>query len=161
MEALFECRYKMDEKTCRRLSLLTLPKLLFITAAIILVLNINKEIGIGIVLASSALIIVANIWAFLIWVPRKMARNYRQLKGDPLPDTVVRGYVDEITVSEGEDISHYRYEQVLTTRAVAGIYMLMLTKQNGILLRPDSFTIGSLDTVRELVRQKSNAKKIR
>lgn len=161
MEPLFECRYKTDETTYRGLSYLAMRRSLLVIAAIVLVLCINKQMGIGAVLICSACVIAVNLWVLLVWVPRKMARNQRQLKGDPLPDTVVRGFADEITISEGENISHYRYEQVIATRAVAGIYMLMLTKQNGILLRTDSFTVGSLDTVRELARQKSKAKKIR
>lgn len=161
MEPRFECRYKTDEKTCRELSYLALPRSLVVVAAVILLVCMNKGIGIGIVLAGSVLGVAVNLWMLLVRGPRKMVRNRRQLKGDPLPDTVVRGYDDRITISEGEDISHYRYEQVLTTRAVAGIYLLMLTRQNGILLRTDSFTVGSIDTVRELLRQKSKAKKIR
>ncbi len=95
--------------------------------------------------------------AMLFFFPNLTAqvlyRNTLRLHGGSIPETVVQ-FGDQISMTEGTLSVSFQYRQVTKIRETNRLFVLMLGKDNGIILDKDGFSIGDFRTFYSFILEK-------
>lgn len=157
MEPLFECRYRMDEALFRRLVRVSWlrPRMLLLAVAVPAAILVAGLWKVAVRNDPTWLVVGLVPLAFYAWnylrLPRRLARNRLRAKGGILPEVVVTGDAQGVTVREGAAEVRYAWAQVKRFRRGGGLGMLMLTERTAVLLPDDGFVAGGPERIAERV----------
>ena len=162
METLFENVYVSDEKMMReffrKYSVGPRPVISIITG--ILMLIELPALVVGIILREDVWLL-ATMYLVLILVqffPRLFAwaslRNMRKQNDGMIPETKVVFTEENIQMFEGMVHLTIEYRRITRCVRLKHSYALMTGKRNALLLKPDGFTVGSLEELRTFLGEK-------
>lgn len=162
MEIKFENRYKTTELmlreyvhkvACRNIELMSLGvAVLGIVGLIVAVANHDN-----ILLAVVGVCLVIAVFTGML-TPQLMLKELREtsarLNNGKKCETVVR-FGDHITMEEGTTSMRFEYSQIRKIYNLKQSYVLMLGKQNGIMLSKVGFTKGTFADFKVFIKQKT------
>lgn len=163
MDILFENKYYFDKKSlieyvknvsCKFQRILGFLFLAFSFFYVYLSFKYKDLILIGI---TGALCVISLLLIFfhLIYI-KKMEKNILIVHNGIIPESNIQFTEDNITIKEGKTLMEFEYSQIKNIKEYNSIYALMLGKRNGILVRKDSFTIGTFEEFKKFIAEKSN-----
>ncbi|MCD8353896.1 MAG: YcxB family protein [Clostridiales bacterium] len=162
MDVTFENRYTasdamlreyVNKVASRRISIMCV--VVFLLGIVLLALSRsngdNFMTGIAVVCMAVAAVVG-------ILTPRLLLREIRatsdRLHNGKTCETVVR-FGEHITMDEGTTSMQFEYSQITKIHDLKHSYVLMLGRQNGILLSKTGFTVGSFEDFQPFIREKT------
>lgn len=158
----FENRYTMNElmlreyvhkAACRNIELMSLGVFLLGAFALVVAVANQDKLLMGVVGACLFIDVFAGMMT-----PQMMLREIRatsdRLNNGKKCETVVR-FGDSITMEEGTTSMRFEYSQITKIFNLKHSYVLMLGKQNGIMLSKTGFMDNNFEEFRRFIRQKT------
>lgn len=71
-----------------------------------------------------------------------------------IPESIFRFGEDTITLEEGKVFMEFNYNQIRRIYELKKLYVMMIGKQNGIIIRKDSFSVGTFHKFKEFIERK-------
>ena len=68
-----------------------------------------------------------------------------------IPESSIQFTENNIIIKERKILMEFEYNQIKKIKEYSKIYALMLGKRNGILLKKDSFTIGTFEEFKKFI----------
>ena len=162
----FENRYYEDEKMtevyvrrilCGRVRRYGLACTVLGTVMLAVYMVEQNYIWIGID-AAALIVSVAMMLLTPVYTLRQMREHERRIHNGKQVETVIT-FGDKIQVVEGSLALAVEYSQIMKVYDWEKMYVLMISRQNGIIIHPDGFVKGSLDEFRGFIKDKCvNAK---
>ena len=162
----FENRYYEDEKMtevyvrrilCGRVRRYGLACTVLGTVMLAAYMVEQNYIWIGID-AAALIVSVAVMLLTPVYTLRQMREPERRIHNGKQVETVIT-FGDKIQVVEGSLALAVEYSQIMKVYDWEKMYVLMISRQNGIIIHPDGFVMGSLDEFRGFIKDKCvNAK---
>ena len=162
----FENRYYEDEKMtevyvrrilCGRVRRYGLACTVLGTVMLAVYMVEQNYIWIGID-AAALIVSVAVMLLTPVYTLRQMREHERRIHNGKQVETVIT-FGDKIQVVEGSLALAVEYSQIMKVYDWEKMYVLMISRQNGIIIHPDGFVKGSLDEFRGFIKDKCvNAK---
>ena len=87
-------------------------------------------------------------------VSRDMMKNTLAVHNGVHPESIFRFGEDIITLEEGKIFMEFDYNQIKKIYELKKLYVLMIGKQNGIIVRKDSFSVGTFHKFKEFIERK-------
>lgn len=162
----FENRYYEDEKMteeyvrrilCGRVRRYGLACTVLGTVMLVVYMVEQNYIWIGID-AAALIVSVAVMLLTPVYMLRQIREHERRIHNWKRVETVIT-FGDKIQVVEGSLALAVEYSQIMKVYDWKKMYVLMISRQNGIIIHPDGFVKGSLDELRGFIKDKCvNAK---
>ena len=162
----FENRYYEDEKMtevyvrrilCGRVRRYGLACTVLGTVMLAVYMVEQNYIWIGID-AAALIVSVAVMLLTPVYTLRQMREHERRIHNGKQVETVIT-FGDKIQVVEGSLALAVEYSQIMKVYDWEKMYVLMISRQNVIIIHPDGFVKGSLDEFRGFIKDKCvNAK---
>lgn len=162
MEILFENRYFVTKdvfaeflkgtvlKKTRVLSLV-----LMVMDFIIIYIVIKEKKSYGELIGFCLIFLLAVALYFLhIRIGKNMYNNTLEFHTGKLKESILRFGEEAIMLEEGKTFMEFEYSQIKKIYELKKLYVLMLGKQNGIVLRKDSFSVGTIYKFRDFIKEK-------
>ena len=93
-------------------------------------------------------------------VSKDMLKNALAIHNGVHTESIVRFGEDVITLEEGKIFMEFDYNQIKKIHDLKKLYVLMIGKQNGIIVRKDSFSVGTFHKFKQFIERKcKNIKK--
>ncbi len=160
MDIRFENRYTASDTMLREYvnkvasrSISLMCVVVFLLGVILLALaRVNGD---GVEIAAVCMVIAVVVG---VLTPRLLLREIRatsdRLNNGKTCETVVR-FGENITMEEGTTSMQFEYSQITKIHDLKHSYVLMLGRQNGILLSKTGFTVGSFEDFQPFIREKT------
>lgn len=87
-------------------------------------------------------------------VSRDMMRNTLAVHNGVHAESIFRFGEDTITLEEGKIFMEFDYNQIKKIHELKKLYVLMIGKQNGIIVRKDSFSVGTFHKFKKFIERK-------
>lgn len=98
------------------------------------------------------------IFTILITPPmtiRQMQEYDRKLNNGKKNEAIIQ-FGEKISISQGTFFLTIEYSQILKTYELRNSFVLMFTKNSGIIIDPNGFTIGDFSDFKEFISRKCN-----
>ncbi|MCD7980029.1 MAG: YcxB family protein [Fusobacterium sp.] len=93
-------------------------------------------------------------------ISKDMMKNTLAIHNGIIPESIFRFGENTITFEEGKTFMEFDYSQIKRIYELKKLYVLMIGKQNGIIIRKDSFSVGTFHKFKEFIGRKcKNIKK--
>lgn len=87
-------------------------------------------------------------------VSKDMMKNTLAVHNGIIPESIFRFGEDTITLEEGKVFMEFNYNQIRRIYELKKLYVMMIGKQNGIIIRKDSFSVGTFHKFKEFIERK-------
>lgn len=87
---------------------------------------------------------------------KNMRKTSLALHNGIIPESIFQFTKDNIILKNGKISMEFEYSQIKKIKEYKNIYVLMIGKKNGLLLKKDSFTMGTFEEFKKFVAEKSN-----
>ncbi|MCC8076605.1 MAG: YcxB family protein [Clostridiales bacterium] len=160
MDIRFENRYTANDAMLREYVNKVASRNISIMCVVVfllgvLLLALARANGDGGEIAAVCMVIAVVVG---LLTPRLLLREIRatsdRLNNGKTCETVVR-FGKNITMDEGTTSMQFEYSQITKIHDLKHSYVLMLGKQNGILLSKTGFTVGSFEDFQPFIREKT------
>lgn len=164
MEILFENRYYSDKKVLleyvkdvhckfpRRLGFLFV-----LIAAFYTYLTLFKMSSLRLVMAVLTILIfivsLRLIFYHLVYL-KNMKKSSLNLHNGQMPESVLQFTDNGIALKEGKISMEFEYNQIKEIKEYKAAYVLMIGKKQGIILKKDSFSIGTFEEFKKFINEK-------
>ncbi len=160
MDIRFENRYTANDAMLREYvnkvasrSISIMCVVVFLLGVLLLALARVNGDGVGIAAVCMVIAVVVGLLT-----PQLLLREIRatsdRLNNGKTCETVVR-FGEHITMDEGTTSMQFEYSQITKIHDLKHSYVLMLGRQNGILLSKTGFTVGSFEDFQPFIREKT------
>ena len=134
---------------------------------VILVVALTARLLLGLILVAvldgatmdmlGSFLMMAALCAAVVFMPDwavwNVLRRIRSQNGGVEPETVIT-VGDRVEVARGISHATIDFEKIVRVRRLKHSYLLMITKRDGIMVRPDSFTKGTFAEFKNFLREK-------
>lgn len=94
------------------------------------------------------------IYFLHIKVSKDMMKNTLAVHNGVHTESIFRFGEEVITLEEGKIFIEFDYSQIKKIYELKKLYILMIGKQNGIIVRKDSFSVGTFHKFKEFIERK-------
>ena len=162
MEALFENVYISNRKMLREFlrKYVVGPRPIISIVTIILMVIELPALVVGIMLRENVWFLVTMYFVLIAvqFFPNLLAwsslRSLKKQNGGVIPETKVLFSDESIQMFEGMVHLTIEYRRITRCVRLKHSYALMTGKRNALLLKPDGFTVGSLEELRSFLGEK-------
>ena len=164
MEILFENRYYSDKKIlteyikdvhCRYLRIIGF--FFMLVAMLYTYLILFKMKSLHLVMAALTIVIfivsLRLIFYHLLYL-KNMKKTSLNLHNGQLPESVLQFTDNSIALKEGKISMEFEYNQIKKIKEYKLIYVLMIGKRQGLILKKDSFSIGTFEEFKKFINEK-------
>jgi len=164
MEILFENRYYSDKKIlteyikdvhCRYLRIIGF--FFMLVAMLYTYLILFKMKSLRLVMAALTIVIfivsLRLIFYHLLYL-KNMKKTSLNLHNGRLPESVLQFTDNSIALKEGKISMEFEYNQIKKIKEYKLIYVLMIGKRQGLILKKDSFSIGTFEEFKKFINEK-------
>ena len=164
MEILFENRYYSDKKIlteyikdvhCRYLRIIGF--FFMLVAMLYTYLILFKMKSLRLVMEASTIVIfivsLRLIFYHLLYL-KNMKKTSLNLHNGQTPESVLQFTDNNIALKEGKISMEFEYNQIKKIKEYKLIYVLMIGKRQGLILKKDSFSIGTLEEFKKFINEK-------
>ncbi|MCF2671800.1 YcxB family protein [Fusobacterium varium] len=164
MEILFENRYYSDKKIlteyikdvhCRYLRIIGF--FFMLVAMLYTYLILFKMKSLRLVMAALTIVIfivsLRLIFYHLLYL-KNMKKTSLNLHNGQTPESVLQFTDNNIALKEGKISMEFEYNQIKKIKEYKLIYVLMIGKRQGLILKKDSFSIGTLEEFKKFINEK-------
>ncbi|MCD8050464.1 MAG: YcxB family protein [Clostridiales bacterium] len=158
----FENRYKVNELMLREYVYKVVSRNIVLMCVVVFLLGVfllalSRSNGDNFMTGIAAVCMVIAVVVGVL-TPRLLLREIRatsdRLNNGRKCETVVR-FGEKITMEEGTTSMQFEYSQITKIHDLKHSYVLMLGRQNGILLNKTGFTVGSFEDFQPFIREKT------
>lgn len=160
MEILFENRYYSDKKIlteyikdvhCRYLRIIGF--FFMLVAMLYTYLILFKMKSLRLVMAALTIVIfivsLRLIFYHLLYL-KNMKKSSLNLHNGQTPESILQFTDNNIALKEGKISMEFEYNQIKKIKEYKLIYVLMIGKRQGLILKKDSFSIGTFRNLKNL-----------
>ncbi|MHD0312984.1 YcxB family protein [Fusobacterium varium] len=164
MEILFENRYYSDKKIlteyikdvhCRYLRIIGV--FFMLVAMLYTYLILFKMKSLRLVMAALTIVIfivsLRLIFYHLLYL-KNMKKTSLNLHNGQTPESILQFTDNNITLKEGKISMEFEYNQIKKIKEYKLIYVLMIGKRQGLILKKDSFSIGTFEEFKKFINEK-------
>lgn len=164
MEILFENRYYSDKKIlteyikdvhCRYLRIIGF--FFMLVAMLYTYLILFKMKSLRLVMAALTIVIfivsLRLIFYHLLYL-KNMKKSSLNLHNGQTPESVLQFTDNSIALKEGKISMEFEYNQIKKIKEYKLIYVLMIGKRQGLILKKDSFSIGTFEEFKKFINEK-------
>ncbi|MEQ3306076.1 YcxB family protein [Fusobacterium varium] len=164
MEILFENRYYSDKKIlteyikdvhCRYLRIIGF--FFMLVAMIYTYLILFKMKSLRLVMAALTIVIfivsLRLIFYHLLYL-KNMKKSSLNLHNGQTPESILQFTDNNIVLKEGKISMEFEYNQIKKIKEYKLIYVLMIGKRQGLILKKDSFSIGTFEEFKKFINEK-------
>ena len=164
MEILFENRYYSDKKIlteyikdvhCRYLRIIGF--FFMLVAMLYTYLILFKMKSLRLVMAALTIVIfivsLRLIFYHLLYL-KNMKKTSLNLHNGQKPESILQFTDNNIALKEGKISMEFEYNQIKKIKEYKLIYVLMIGKRQGLILKKDSFSIGTLEEFKKFINEK-------
>lgn len=164
MEILFENRYYSDKKIlteyikdvhCRYLRIIGF--FFMLVAMLYTYLILFKMKSLRLVMAALTIVIfivsLRLIFYHLLYL-KNMKKTSLNLHNGQTPESVLQFTDNSIALKEGKISMEFEYNQIKKIKEYKLIYVLMIGKRQGLILKKDSFSIGTFEEFKKFINEK-------
>lgn len=164
MEILFENRYYSDKKIlteyikdvhCRYLRIIGF--FFMLVAMLYTYLILFKMKSLRLVMAALTIVIfivsLRLIFYHLLYL-KNMKKTSLNLHNGQTPESILQFTDNNIVLKEGKISMEFEYNQIKKIKEYKLIYVLMIGKRQGLILKKDSFSIGTLEEFKKFINEK-------
>lgn len=164
MEILFENRYYSDKKIlteyikdvhCRYLRIIGF--FFMLVAMLYTYLILFKMKSLRLVMAALTIVIfivsLRLIFYHLLYL-KNMKKTSLNLHNGQTPESILQFTDNNITLKEGKISMEFEYNQIKKIKEYKLIYVLMIGKRQGLILKKDSFSIGTFEEFKKFINEK-------
>ena len=161
MEILFENRYYSDKKIlteyikdvhCRYLRIIGF--FFMLVAMLYTYLILFKMKSLRLVMAALTIVIfivsLRLIFYHLLYL-KNMKKSSLNLHNGQTPESVLQFTDNSIALKEGKISMEFEYNQIKKIKEYKLIYVLMIGKRQGLILKKDSFSIGTFEEFKKFI----------
>lgn len=165
MEILFENRYYSDKKIlteyikdvhCRYLRIIGF--FFMLVAMLYTYLILFKMKSLRLVMAALTIVIfivsLRLIFYHLLYL-KNMKKSSLNLHNGQKPESILQFTDNNIALKEGKISMEFEYNQIKKIKEYKLIYVLMIGKRQGLILKKDSFSIGTFEEFKKFINKKS------
>ena len=87
-------------------------------------------------------------------VSKDMMKNTLAIHNGIIPESIFRFGEEIVTLEEGKVFMEFDYSQIKRIYELKKLYVMMIGKQNGIILRKDSFSVGTFHKFKDFIERK-------
>ncbi|MEH1739489.1 YcxB family protein [Fusobacterium varium] len=164
MEILFENRYYSDKKIlteyikdvhCRYLRIIGV--FFMLVAMLYTYLILFKMKSLRLVMAALTIVIfivsLRLIFYHLLYL-KNMKKTSLNLHNGQTPESILQFTDNNIALKEGKISMEFEYNQIKKIKEYKLIYVLMIGKRQGLILKKDSFSIGTFEEFKKFINEK-------
>lgn len=164
MEILFENRYYSDKKIlteyikdvhCRYLRIIGF--FFMLVAMLYTYLILFKMKSLHLVMAALTIVIfivsLRLIFYHLLYL-KNMKKSSLNLHNGQTPESILQFTDNNIALKEGKISMEFEYNQIKKIKEYKLIYVLMIGKRQGLILKKDSFSIGTFEEFKKFINEK-------
>lgn len=164
MEILFENRYYSDKKIlteyikdvhCRYLRIIGF--FFMLVAMLYAYLILFKMKSLRLVMAALTIVIfivsLRLIFYHLLYL-KNMKKSSLNLHNGQTPESILQFTDNNIALKEGKISMEFEYNQIKKIKEYKLIYVLMIGKRQGLILKKDSFSIGTFEEFKKFINEK-------
>lgn len=164
MEILFENRYYSDKKIlteyikdvhCRYLRIIGF--FFMLVAMLYTYLILFKMKSLRLVMAALTIVIfivsLRLIFYHLLYL-KNMKKTSLNLHNGQTPESILQFTDNNIALKEGKISMEFEYNQIKKIKEYKLIYVLMIGKRQGLILKKDSFSIGTFEEFKKFINEK-------
>lgn len=164
MEILFENRYYSDKKIlteyikdvhCRYLRIIGV--FFMLVAMLYTYLILFKMKSLRLVMAALTIVIfivsLRLIFYHLLYL-KNMKKTSLNLHNGQTPESILQFTDNNIVLKEGKISMEFEYNQIKKIKEYKLIYVLMIGKRQGLILKKDSFSIGTFEEFKKFINEK-------
>ena len=164
MEILFENRYYSDKKIlteyikdvhCRYLRIIGV--FFMLVAMLYTYLILFKMKSLRLVMAALTIVIfivsLRLIFYHLLYL-KNMKKTSLNLHNGQTPESILQFTDNNIVLKEGKISMEFEYNQIKKIKEYKLIYVLMIGKRQGLILKKDSFSIGTFEKFKKFINEK-------
>lgn len=164
MDILFENRYYSDKKIlleyvkdvhCKYLRIIGF--LFMIVAIFYTYLILFKMRSLQIIMAVLTIFIfvisLRLIFFHLIYL-KNMKKSSLNLHNGQTPESILQFTDNNIALKEGKVLMEFEYNQIKKIKEYKLAYVLMIGKKQGLILKKDSFSIGTFEEFKKFINEK-------
>lgn len=164
MEILFENRYYSDKKIlteyikdvhCRYLRIIGF--FFMLVAMLYTYLILFKMKSLCLVMAALTIVIfivsLRLIFYHLLYL-KNMKKSSLNLHNGQTPESILQFTDNNIALKEGKISMEFEYNQIKKIKEYKLIYVLMIGKRQGLILKKDSFSIGTFEEFKKFINEK-------
>lgn len=164
MEILFENRYYSDKKIlteyikdvhCRYLRIIGF--FFMLVAMLYTYLILFKMKSLRLVMAALTIVIfivsLRLIFYHLLYL-KNMKKSSLNLHNGQTPESILQFTDNNIVLKEGKISMEFEYNQIKKIKEYKLIYVLMIGKRQGLILKKDSFSIGTFEEFKKFINEK-------
>ena len=164
MNILFENRYYSDKKIlteyikdvhCRYLRIIGF--FFMLVAMLYTYLILFKMKSLRLVMAALTIVIfivsLRLIFYHLLYL-KNMKKSSLNLHNGQTPESVLQFTDNSIALKEGKISMEFEYNQIKKIKEYKLIYVLMIGKRQGLILKKDSFSIGTFEEFKKFINEK-------
>ena len=164
MEILFENRYYSDKKIlteyikdvhCRYLRIIGF--FFMLVAMLYTYLILFKMKSLRLVMAALTIVIfivsLRLIFYHLLYL-KNMKKSSLNLHNGQTPESILQFTDNNIALKEGKILMEFEYNQIKKIKEYKLIYVLMIGKRQGLILKKDSFSIGTFEEFKKFINEK-------
>ena len=164
MEILFENRYYSDKKIlteyikdvhCRYLRIIGF--FFMLVAMLYTYLILFKMKCLRLVMAALTIVIfivsLRLIFYHLLYL-KNMKKSSLNLHNGQTPESILQFTDNNIALKEGKISMEFEYNQIKKIKEYKLIYVLMIGKRQGLILKKDSFSIGTFEEFKKFINEK-------
>lgn len=164
MEILFENRYYSDKKIlteyikdvhCRYLRIIGF--FFMLVAMLYTYLILFKMKSLRLVMAALTIVIfivsLRLIFYHLLYL-KNMKKSSLNLHNGQTPESILQFTDNNIALKEGKISMEFEYNQIKEIKEYKLIYVLMIGKRQGLILKKDSFSIGTFEEFKKFINEK-------
>ena len=164
MEILFENRYYSDKKIlteyikdvhCRYLRIIGF--FFMLVAMLYAYLILFKMKSLRLVMAALTIVIfivsLRLIFYHLLYL-KNMKKTSLNLHNGQTPESILQFTDNNIALKEGKISMEFEYNQIKKIKEYKLIYVLMIGKRQGLILKKDSFSIGTFEEFKKFINEK-------
>lgn len=164
MEILFENRYYSDKKIlteyikdvhCRYLRIIGFFFMLVAMFYTYLILFKMKSLRLVMAALTIVIFIVSLrlIFYHLLYL-KNMKKSSLNLHNGQTPESILQFTDNNIALKEGKISMEFEYNQIKKIKEYKLIYVLMIGKRQGLILKKDSFSIGTFEEFKKFINEK-------
>lgn len=164
MEILFENRYYSDKKIlteyikdvhCRYLRIIGFFFMLVAMFYTYLILFKMKSLRLVMAALTIVIFIVSLrlIFYHLLYL-KNMKKTSLNLHNGQTPESILQFTDNNIALKEGKISMEFEYNQIKKIKEYKLIYVLMIGKRQGLILKKDSFSIGTFEEFKKFINEK-------
>lgn len=164
MEILFENRYYSDKKIlteyikdvhCRYLRIIGFFFMLVAMFYTYLILFKMKSLRLVMAALTIVIFIVSLrlIFYHLLYL-KNMKKSSLNLHNGQTPESILQFTDNNIALKEGKMSMEFEYNQIKKIKEYKLIYVLMIGKRQGLILKKDSFSIGTFEEFKKFINEK-------